>query len=113
MSDEAWIEQALGEDDWQLTRDRRLVFLQASPQPTYPIASDWIEGQLHQLHKTSRSGSTSPTARGNRYCPGKSPDISVKRIARTESVLADSPAVWGWSGWRPMLRRVVAKRSSP
>lgn len=51
ITDETFVEQAVREDRWLLTRDRRLVLRKLLRGRHTLIRSDDVEGQLHQLHR--------------------------------------------------------------
>ncbi|HSN05479.1 MAG TPA: Mut7-C RNAse domain-containing protein [Nitrospira sp.] len=50
-TDEALIEQAVRDNRWLLTRDRRLALRKLIRSRHTLIASDDVEGQLHQMHR--------------------------------------------------------------
>lgn len=51
ITDEALVERAVREDRWLLTRDRRLVLRKLLRGRHTLLASDDVEGQLHQLYQ--------------------------------------------------------------
>ena len=51
ITDERLVEQAVRENRWLLTRDRRLALRKLLRGRHTLIAGDLVEGQLHQLHR--------------------------------------------------------------